>query len=126
MMRRLCSIVTALFTGVNGVTMLVDPVAWYSRVPGVSLTGPFNQHLVLDVGLAFVVVAGAFAAVAWRRQLWPAALTGAAFLALHGTLHLWDIALGHTEHPLFEVALGVVPAMVAVVVAWPRKEELGW
>ncbi len=122
-MRRVFAVIIALFTGANGIAMLLDPAAWFSRVPGAVATGPFNAHFVLDVGIAFIVAGGAFAALAWRRQLWPAALTGAAFLALHGALHLWGIAQGHSEHALFEVVLGVVPAAVAVVVAWPTRED---
>ena len=30
----------------NGIFMLVSPEPWYLAVPGVTNTGPFNQHLV--------------------------------------------------------------------------------
>ncbi len=122
-MRRLFAVIIALLTGANGVAMLVDPDGWFTRVPGVVASGPFNSHFVMDVGIAFIVAGGAFAAFAWRRRLWPAALTGAAFLALHGALHLSEIVRGHSQHALFELALAVAPAAVAVAVAWPTRED---
>lgn len=30
----------------NGIFMLVGPENWYFSVPGVTTTGPFNQHFV--------------------------------------------------------------------------------
>ncbi len=99
-MRRVFAVIIALVTGANGVAMLVDPAGWFTRVPGAVATGPFNSHFVLDVGIAFIVAGGAFAALAWRRRLRPAAMTGAAFLALHGALHLWEIAQGHRPRTL--------------------------
>ncbi len=35
----------------NGLFMLVAPSAWYQFVPGVTHTGPFNQHFIRDIGL---------------------------------------------------------------------------
>ena len=122
-MRRVFAVIIALVTGANGVAMLVDPAGWFTRVPGAVATGPFNSHFVLDVGIAFIVAGGAFAALAWRRRLRPAAMTGAAFLALHGVLHLWEAAQGHSDHALFEFVLAVAPAAVVVAVAWPTKED---
>lgn len=59
----LCLSVATLF-GVallgNGVSMLVSPEAWYVAVPGVTTTGPFNQHFLRDIGLIFLFLGGAF------------------------------------------------------------------
>jgi hypothetical protein len=41
----------------NGVFMLVAPGDWYFAVPGVTTTGPFNQHFLRDIGLIFVLIA---------------------------------------------------------------------
>jgi hypothetical protein len=35
----------------NGLYMLALPTAWYFAVPGVTTTGPFNQHFLRDIGL---------------------------------------------------------------------------
>src|SRR5579871_1365158 len=39
---------------VNGLFMLIAPAEWYASVPGVTATGPFNPHFILDIGMAFV------------------------------------------------------------------------
>jgi hypothetical protein len=46
--------------GVNGVFMLTSPANWYFAVPGVTTTGPFNQHFVRDIGLVFRFIGMAF------------------------------------------------------------------
>ena len=33
--------------------MLIDGQRWYSSVPGVVFTGPYNGHFVQDIGAAF-------------------------------------------------------------------------
>ena len=47
MSKSLC-LAVAVLLGVameaNGVFMLLSPEAWYLAVPGVTSTGPFNQH----------------------------------------------------------------------------------
>ena len=77
--------------------MLVAPSAtWYSLVPGVTQTGPFNQHFVRDIGLIQMSPA-----VAPGRRHDPtreprvapwAAATG--WLIAHAALHLWEVAVG--------------------------------
>lgn len=44
----------------NGLYMLASPAAWYFAVPGVTTTGPFNQHFLRDIGLIFVLIGVAF------------------------------------------------------------------
>ena len=53
----------------NGVFMLIDPERWYLNVPGVTTTGPFNQHFVRDIGLIFLFLGGAFLIGAVRPEL---------------------------------------------------------
>ena len=61
----------------NGIFMLVAPGDWYLAVPGVTDTGPFNQHFVRDIGLIFLLLGGAFLLGAaqphMRVVLWTAA-----------------------------------------------------
>lgn len=60
-----------LHTGLAG-WMLVDPAGWFVTIAGVTHTGPYNQHLVRDVGIAYLTVAGGFAIAAyWRRAAFP-------------------------------------------------------
>lgn len=82
-------------TAANGLFMLISPVNWYFAVPGVTTTGPFNQHFIRDIGLIFLLLAIAmFAGVARpaaRIPLWSAA---ALWLAGHALFHFWEVAVG--------------------------------
>jgi hypothetical protein len=79
----------------NGVYMLVAPESWYFAVPGVTTTGPFNQHFVRDIGLIFLLLGSAFLVGAARPQsrvvLWGAA---AIWLSGHALFHFWEVAVG--------------------------------
>lgn len=44
----------------NGLFMLASPARWYFSVPGVTDSGPFNQHFVPDIGLIFLLIGTAF------------------------------------------------------------------
>ncbi len=84
-----------LGAAINGLFMLVSPANWYFAVPGVTTTGPFNQHFVRDIGLIFLLVAVAMligvARPAARVALWSSA---ALWLAGHALFHLWEVAAG--------------------------------
>jgi hypothetical protein len=98
MTRILCiGVATALgvVAGVNGVFMLVAPETWYFAVPGVTDTGPFNQHFIRDIGLIFLFIAAAFLTGAalprHRAVLWAAPTL---WLAGHALFHFWEVAVG--------------------------------
>jgi hypothetical protein len=82
----------------NGLYMLVSPEHWYLLVPGVTTTGPFNQHFIRDIGLIFLFVGAAFlvgaATVRYRVVLWAASTL---WLAAHALFHLWEVAVGICE-----------------------------
>ena len=79
----------------NGIYMLASPEAWYFAVPGVTTTGPFNQHFVRDIGLIFLFLGGAFLVGAARPELrvafWAAA---SIWLSGHALFHFWEVAVG--------------------------------
>ena len=79
----------------NGVFMLVAPEDWYFAVPGVTTTGPFNQHFVRDIGLIFLLLGGAFLVGVGQPHL-RVPLWGAASLWLsgHALFHFWEVAVG--------------------------------
>lgn len=89
----------AAFLGIgaiaNGLYMLLSPLGWYFAVPGVTTTGPFNQHFTRDIGLIFLVLGGGFLLGARRREqrvvLWGAA---ALWLCGHALFHYWEVAVG--------------------------------
>jgi hypothetical protein len=79
----------------NGAFMLVSPDHWYFAVPGVTDTGPFNQHFIRDIGLIFLFVGSAFllgaAKPQYRLVLWAAPTL---WLAAHALFHFWEVAVG--------------------------------
>jgi hypothetical protein len=79
----------------NGIYMLVAPESWYFAVPGVTTTGPFNQHFIRDIGLIFLFLGGAFLTGAARPELrvifWGAATI---WLSGHALFHFWEVAVG--------------------------------
>jgi hypothetical protein len=79
----------------NGLFMLVAPLTWYEVVPGVTHTGPFNQHFVRDIGLIQMFLGAVFGfGIIWpasRLALWAAATS---WLVAHAVLHLWEVAVG--------------------------------
>lgn len=98
MLRQFC-LATAVILGLgalaNGCFMLVSPANWYFAVPGVTTTGPFNQHFLRDIGLIFLFIGAAFllgaARPAYRTTLWAAA---SLWLGAHATFHFWEVAVG--------------------------------
>ena len=128
MWRRWLAGVLGAFNALNGVVMLTDGKHWYDTVPGVVFTGPYNAHFVQDIGAAFLAAGLGLAARAWRPRYWAAAVTGAAFLAMHALIHvimLVSMMLGlcSDEARPFDIALVIVPAALALYAAFPGKGE---
>ena len=91
-MRDLVAWMLGLGLAANGLVMLGFPVDWYATVPGVAEGGPFNAHFIRDIGVAYLVSGAALVWLAVNRGARPAAQAGAAFLALHALVHVWDAA----------------------------------
>ena len=98
MLKQLClglAIVLGVAAEVNGLYMLYSPEAWYFAVPGVTTTGPFNQHFIRDIGLIFLFLGTAFLVGAARPQyrivLWAAPTL---WLWGHALFHFWEVAVG--------------------------------
>jgi hypothetical protein len=89
------AVLLGIALGANGVFMLVSPENWYFAVPGVTSTGPFNQHFLRDIGLIFVLMGGGFlfgaARPQWRVLLWAAPTI---WLSGHALFHFWEVAVG--------------------------------
>ncbi|WP_300295558.1 hypothetical protein [Ferrovibrio sp.] len=106
----------------NGLFMLAVPGGWYAGVPGVSGTGPFNDHFVRDIGAAFIAT-GLGAAWAARRGQRSGLLPAAVFLGLHAAIHLVEtLVAGHAHGTaLFVELLGIhLPALAALALVLPR------
>jgi uncharacterized protein YjeT (DUF2065 family) len=97
-MKTFCLAVAVVLGGVavaNGIYMLLAPESWYFAVPGVTTTGPFNQHFIRDIGLIFVFLGGAFLTGAAKPEVrvifWGAATI---WLTGHALFHFWEVAVG--------------------------------
>lgn len=73
----------------NGLCMVAAPGIWYASVPGVSDSGPLNQHLVVDIGMFYLVIGSAFVTGAiWSRSRLALWLFAAVWLGAHALFHL--------------------------------------
>jgi len=122
-MRKAMLWVVGLLQLVVGVTMLFGPQSFYDLVAGVNETGPYNAHFLRDVGAAFLVAGGGLLWFARDVRARPAALAGAAFLALHALIHLWDGLAGRERpaHLVHDLPLLFGVAALALWLARPRR-----
>jgi hypothetical protein len=106
---------------VNGIEMFFFPSAWFFRlVPGVTETGPFNAHLVMDGGTFFLAVGiGLVAAALDPRSNAIAVVVAAVAGTMHSVLHLYSHAAGilSWDHMVTEVLGIYVPAIVLIAIA---------
>jgi hypothetical protein len=116
-----------LFLFGNGLFMLVVPSPWYHFVPGVTHTGPFNQHFIRDIGLIQMFLGAAFGIgmirPASRLELWAAATS---WLIAHALLHLWEVAVGiHSPSVIVRDFPAVtLPALIGIALtvwAWRTR-----
>lgn len=110
----------------NGLYMLTSPASWYFAVPGVTTTGPFNQHFLRDIGLIFVLIGFAvllgIAKPAMRTTLWGAA---SLWLAGHALFHVWEVAVGicGTSALARDFPAVTLPAIIAAVLTiWTARD----
>lgn len=87
-MARPVLLIIAVLYACNALYMWFAPVVWYERVPGVSMTGPYNLHFIRDIALAYLVSAGALAYGALKIER-AVAVLGAAWPGLHALFHVW-------------------------------------
>jgi hypothetical protein len=108
---------------INGLYMIVAPMAWYTSVPGVVDTGPMNHHFVIDIGLAFVA-SGVGMLMCLRRGAAAAAfaLAGATWPTLHALFHVW----GWIEHGFPSDTRDAVTQFVGVMVVSFAAFALAW
>jgi len=123
------AILNGVFLFGNGLFMLVVPLACYHFVPGVTHTGPFNQHFISDIGLIQMFLGTAFGVgmiqPASRVVLWAAATS---WLIAHTILHLWEVAVGMHSPSVIgrDFPAVTLPALIGVVVtawAWGKAQS---
>ncbi len=74
--------------------MLVAPEDWYLAVPGVTDTGPFNQHFVRDIELIFLLLGGAFLLGASQPVMRPLMDRRDGLAVRPRAVHFWEVAVG--------------------------------
>lgn len=132
MLRQTClgaAVVLGVAALANGTFMLISPANWYFAVPGVTTTGPFNQHFLRDIGLIFLFIGTAFlvgtAQPTWRATLWSAA---SLWLCGHALFHFWEVAVGICGPSALvrDFAAVTLPALISAVLAlWSVGERAG-
>lgn len=104
----------------NGAWMLFAPEHWFLNLPAaVPDTGPFNAHLVRDVGATFSTFGAALLLAASRPAARrPVLLATTTFYVLHALLHVDDIVTGRLPpaHWAIDFPGVFLPAALLVVV----------
>jgi hypothetical protein len=97
---RILYFIFGVLSVVNGAWMLLAPESWYNDLPaGVPDTGPYNGHLIRDLGLVFVMIAGGFFWAASKlSQSRPILFVITFFFAGHAILHLLDLLTSRLPH----------------------------
>lgn len=118
---RLLFALTALGLLANALYMLAAPYHWFIHLPGdVPDFGPFNVHMVRDIGCANLVFGGV-AVVALLRPVYSqaAAWLLTAFYGAHALVHVFDTARGHVHggHWLMDLPLVYIPALIFLALA---------
>lgn len=112
-------------TVVNGLFMLLTSEGWFTRIA--AYTGPFNVHLVQDVGAAYLTagIAALWAARAPAFRL-PLATSAALFLGIHGLIHLVEVARGvqPAVHLLEDFPGVYLPALLLVGIALRARPKM--
>lgn len=124
MLDRFC-LVVALVLGLgllaNGIIMLMVPEPWYFTIPGVTDTGPFNQHFLRDIGLIFLLLGAAVLIGLARPQQRPL-LWGmtALWLSGHALFHLWEVAAGICSPSAIprDFPAVTLPALIAIALTF--------
>ena len=110
----------------NALWMLAAPANWFETIPGVVDTGPFNVHLVRDVGCAYLTMGLLLALAArWPRGGLPLLIAVAIFMVLHALLHAWDIVAGRLpmSHGLADLPLVFLPGALTIALAFWLKDD---
>ena len=108
---------------VNGAWMLFSPFSWYTHLPAaVPHTGPFNQHFVRDIGVAYLVAALGFGWCAKHLgRCRPVHIGLTVFFVGHALIHLVEILAGQLpgSHWLIDAPGVFLPALLLLILAVP-------
>jgi hypothetical protein len=108
------------------------PSSFYTDFPGirrgyVSLDGPFNEHLIRDVGAMFLALAVVAIGATVMRSLAAARLAGAAWLVFSVPHLVYHVTHLHVFEPLDQwinaVGLSVFTLLPLLVLLWPGRAK---
>ncbi len=121
------AVLLGVLAGANGIFMLAAPAGWYFAVPGVTTTGPFNQHFLRDIGLIFLLLSGALLYGAARPHARVFLWNGSAlWLSGHTLFHIWEVAVGICGPSALvrDFAAVTLPAILATLLAaWAIRHD---
>lgn len=107
----------------NGVTLLLWPLAWYQTMPlDFVQTGPANSHFLRVIGLAYLALAPVFSWCAYNpKKRRPVHLALTLFVVGHAVLNAVEIGSGRypVSHWLGQIGLIFVPAVILLIMAIP-------
>jgi hypothetical protein len=112
---RLCLAAFVVFAAATGLFLLGAPHAFYADVPGVAAAGAFDAHLLRDVGLTYMTLAGGVV-MALIRPSWmlPVTSMAALYLGCHAAIHaLMELAAPRGTNVLAEMPGVYLPALLA-------------
>jgi hypothetical protein len=129
--RRILLAITAVLGLYVGIWAEFFPTEFYASFPGfglhwIDIDGPFNQHLIRDVGSAYLGLTAASVVAVVHRSALPGRIAGVAW-GVFGVLHFGYHAL-HPEGTAFDIASSLVllgaSAAIAIVLALPPRRAL--
>jgi hypothetical protein len=112
----------------NGLFMLTAPEQWYLAVPGVTTTGPFNQHFIRDIGLIFLLMGAMFLAGVAKPEsrllFWGLPTL---WLCGHALFHWWEVAVGISGHSAMarDFPAVTLPGLVGLLITWWAARQRG-
>ncbi|THG33623.1 hypothetical protein E6C64_03485 [Naasia lichenicola] len=122
---------TALLAAYVGVWATVAPRGFYESFPGfgftwISIDGPFNEHLIRDVGAMYVALGTLTVAAFFARMAAAGRLVGLGW-TVFGCLHFGYHALhpegGTTDRIATLLSLGISLALGILLMIPPRRES---
>ena len=122
---RLSCVALALTGAVVGAWALLAPASFWSDFPGsglgwVAAAGPYDEHLVRDVGALYLALG--VVALAGARDARTARVAGAAWLVFsvpHLAFHVADVASGPVPDPAWQLVSLASSAVLAVLALVP-------
>lgn len=111
-LRRILLWATAAIGAVVGLWAAVWPATFYVAFPGlgrvwISVDGPFNEHLIRDVGALYLALAAASIAAAFTRRPESGRVVGVAW-TVFGLPHLIYHTMQFGEMPLIDVIGNII------------------